>query len=103
MISFDLGIPQEELLRQQEAMFAQAKFKQAQEEWMQMQQQGGIPQIAQTVDGNTLANTTDVSAPQGGQSSISNNSPAAAQNSITTSVIQEPRRSNVDDKSLDNT
>ena len=78
-----LGIPEEELLRQQEAMFAQARVEQAQEEWLQMQQtlqqQASMNQIQPGVPSTNLQPTT---GPLEGQASV--------QNSIATSVIQEP-------------
>ena len=77
------------MLRQQEAMFAQARVEQAQEEWLQMQQslqqQGGVNQILQSLPSTSLAPTA--SSPL--ETQINN------RNSIATSVIKEPiNRSN---------
>ena len=72
------------MLRQQEAMFAQARVEQAQEEWLQMQQslqqQGGVHQIPQSLPSTSL--TPSTSSPL--ETQISN------KNSIATSVIKEP-------------
>ncbi len=98
-----LGIPQEELLRQQEAMFAQAKFKQAQEEWMQMQQQGSaMPQMFQQPEQTPTSGIPDTTQTPGMSNALHlQNSQTASQNSITTSVIQEPRKSNQEELSQD--
>ena len=94
---FDLtGIPEEELLRQQEAMFAQARVEQAQEEWMQMQQtlqqqQGGMQALPQRFD-NSQAAPTHASSMLDNSTTAPKETQNVTPNSITTSVIKEPGR-----------